>query len=481
MRAVSVEDMYSADKDTMKQVTNIELMNRAAHALLSFIDRSARVAIICGGGNNGGDGYALAVLCEKENINYSLYIAIPPISEACMHYYNIINSSKIVTKDELIATITEYDIVVDCIFGIGCNREFNSDIAQITDLINRNKIKVIACDIPSGINGNNGVAVKYAIMADVTVAIQSAKYGHYLNDGIDYCGKLNIADIGIAMQERGVEIIGDYAVLNAFPPRKRNSHKGIYGNLLIIANSNNYVGAGILSATAAINTMGEAAMRAGSGYCKLAVPKSLMAPLAGRITHCSLLSLDDVYSQSPTAIIYGMGIGVDYDYELLEYLVVKQKSPLLIDADGLNALSNHMDLLSSKSCDIILTPHIGEFARLSGLSKSEIIENPINIAMEFANKYQVKLLLKGCTSIITDGAKCQLNIIGSAAQAKAGSGDVLAGVIGGLLARGVSCVESMSAASYICGATAVKMIDKLNEYVITPYDIAKNVTIILGK
>jgi len=265
-----------------------------------------------------------------------------------------------------------------------------------------------------------------------------------------------------------------------FLPRNSDSHKGTYGSLAIIGGCEKYVGAPYLA------SLGASALRTGAGIIKIAVPRFLLPALQHRVTECTLfplkddggyIKLDDSQfdnlMQKTTAIICGMGIGdTQKTTEIVKYLIQKATCPILFDADALNAVSKDVSILDGHKQQIILTPHIGEMSRLANLDMKYIKENKEKVALDFAQKHNVTILLKDSHSIITDGKNIAINTTGTPAMAKGGSGDLLAGIIGGLLARGISPFESTFAGAYIAGKAAELAVEKSNEYSLLPSESA---------
>lgn len=458
MIAVTNETMRASDKATIYGgVKGTELMLRAAKALLTVILTEPKhcndnINIFCGIGNNGGDGYALAVLLYEKQINFKIYGQNPTTDDAKFYYEQC--KAKFANRIfPLNDTVNKYisdkfinETAVDCLYGSGYHGRLCAEMLQITSVINKHS-NIISCDIPSGLNGYNGIASNGAVKASHTVAIGCLKIGHLLNDGKDYCGIVSVADIGIEIIGEKYKVISDDDCRECFPPRVQNSHKGSYGKVKIIACNEYYVGAGILSATSCVNVIGEAALTVGAGLCVLNVPDKMLNSLWGRVLHCTLERRSDL-TLGDCVIAYGMGVGCGN--ELLP-LLLSQKMPLLIDADGITELADNLEILKDKNCEVLLTPHPKEMSRLTGIGVEDILSNLIDTAKSFAKKYNVTVLLKGCTTIVTDGEKVAIIAEGTPAMAKGGSGDVLSGIIAGLIAKGNDLFTSASVGAFISG------------------------------
>lgn len=464
-RILTVEQMRSADNNTIDNlgVSSEELIDRAGNAVASeILSRfyGGRVLVCVGKGSNGADGKVVADILSKKH-GYSVVV------------FNV-STGMLKVFDK------QYDIIVDCIFGTGLNREVNGKYRTVIEKINNSGAFVISCDIPSGLNGDNGLVMGVAVKADLTVAIQEYKLGHFLNDGIDYCGDIVLKDIGISVWEDDFikKTNHDFA-RKYFDKRKRNSHKGNYGSSCVIGGSKEYSGSVILSANALCS------YKMGAGYSYLVVPESLFNAYVGKVPECILCSLKDdgkniVFDKENldkllkiNTIAIGMGMGANIGtYETILYLLKNYNGTLIIDADGLNALSVYgKGILKNKTCKVILTPHIGEFLRLVGVEKRDILINPIQYAKAFAKEYGVVVLLKNATSIISDGDETFVNTSGCAGMAKAGSGDVLSGIIAGITARVEEITDAVAVSSYVFGKAGELAESKSGQYTMTASDV----------
>ena len=466
--------MRFADKYTIEKLGVPEdvLVERAGLAVAEEIFsryKGGRVLVVIGKGNNGADGKVVArLLSEKHGFLVSVMDAF---------------------SDDISVLDNEFDIIIDCIFGTGLKRAVEGKIADIIDKINKKTCVKIACDIASGIDGNTGKVLGTAIKADLTIAIGELKTGHFFNDGKEYSGKVVNKDIGISVWGEDYPLIlEDCDIKEYFPKRKENTHKGSYGKCAIIGGSKEYFGAPLLSLSALTS------YRVGVGYSYLIVPKSLYSIYAGLNPECVLnflnddgnnfildtLALDKLFTLD--AIAFGTGVGVTQGvHQTLKYIIQNYSGKLLIDADGLNALAKFgTDVLYDKKCQIVLTPHIKEFSRLSGLTVQEILQNPICVARDFAKKYGVTIVLKNAVSVITNGEETYINSTGTPALAKAGSGDLLTGLTVGLLATN-DCISSAKIGAYLFGRAGELTAKELGEYSVTATEVSKNIgKIVLG-
>ncbi len=475
-KVLSNAEMRLSDAYTIKQkqVSSAELMLRAGVALADEAEKTAKglktdeIAVICGTGNNGGDGYVCAQELLTRGFNVAVYALEGSLSPDC-------EREKQDYKGRYLRHMWG-SIVIDCIFGTGLCREITGEIKTLIEEINSFGAYVLSADIPSGLSGDNGKALGIAVKADKTVAIAEYKLGHFLNDGLDYCGEIIKKDIGISLPQ-SVEhscaiIYGENDISGFFPSRKRNSHKGTYGTALIVAGSKKYIGAAALSL--------QAALKSGCGIVKLATAEEVKFALAAKYPQ---VIYSDGIDFTANAIAVGMGCGVTEElYGKIKQILNEYTGSLLIDADGLNALSEFgAEILKNKKCEVVLTPHLKEFSRLTGKTVEEISSDPIKEAKVYAKEYGVTVVLKSATTVITDGAKTVINARGSTALAKGGSGDILAGFLCGTLTRGLNAFDGAVCATYVLGLSAEISSEEKTDFCATAYDIINNVHIAIKR
>ena len=492
MQAVlTSEEMRAADAYTIQTqgVASLVLMERAGRALAEVAKALAGdgdILCLCGSGNNGGDGYVCARKLKKEGRMVECLSVFAPRSTDCVETHRLWEQAGGVTHAKF-PQERKWALIIDCIFGTGFHGAF-TDGALIRN-IEKSGAKVLACDIPSGVNGDNGKVEGYAVKADVTLCLGERKTGVYMQDGIDYAGEVLCADIGIVLpkkQEEYAQFLTRDFVGAHLPLRKRNSHKGSYGKAAIVAGSLQYSGAAHLSHAALFATV--ACLRTGVGYTTLYIPKNLLSACMFKTPEALLKSINDgdryAFNEEKLqeltaydAIAFGMGMGQSEDVQKgAVWLLTHYQGKLILDADALNCLSDlpkeQMEtLLQEKRCDLVITPHLKEFSRLSGEEVQNIINNGAFAAQAFAKRNKTTVLLKNAVTIIVDKKRVYLQPRGSSGQAKGGSGDVLAGVITGLAASGLSCFDAAYIGSYLCGVAAEKAAEKLSEYAMLPSDI----------
>lgn len=465
IKALTNKQMRQADAFTMEKagVSSETLMKRAGKSLADVVFEAYNklgakcVLVVCGTGNNAGDGYVCANELSKRNVAVKIFCLKGNLSRDCAR-------EKWRYKGEYAQSICG-DIIVDCIFGTGLTRQAEGLFAETINKINSSGAFVISADIPSGLNGDNGKILNTAVKSDVTVAIGERKFGFYLNDGPDYCGKIIKKDIGIVCGAGNyARIYEDCDIAKFYPKRKRNSHKGTYGVACLFAGSDKYIGAAALSL--------EAALKSGCGYVKMTSTDKVTAILAAKFPQTIFGELD----LNSNCIAIGMGCGVSEDlYKRIKFLLKNYGGTLLIDADGLNALSKYgLNILKEKICSVIVTPHLKEFSRMTGEAVEKISDDPIYAAEKFAKEYCVTVLLKSTSSIISNGEDTVINIRGNSALSKAGSGDMLSGYICGCVARGLSPFDSAVCGAYTVGLAAEISAEQKTEYCATANDIIKN-------
>lgn len=466
-KMISADVMRESDKACIQSgTTGRELVRRAAAAIFSSFDFSKYfdIVIFCGVGNNGADGMALALLLRSANIPCRVINIGKPRSDEARYYLSECLGQNITCTPFHDGAADGASLIVDCIFGTGFHGFASGDPEAAIHKINAAKdrgAKVISIDIPSGLSGNSGLGDPF-IRADITLSIGTMKYGHVFGHGKDAVGELADLDIGIP-------IVGEYGILcdacdftSVIRKRESYCHKGTFGYITLLGGCTNYSGAVKLAENAS------ASLRSGCGVCRVAIARSTVSLIAPRLLDATLTTIDDEVGgmildkdgidramQGISALGVGMGWGGGpHCGEILSYIIKRCKVPLLIDADGLNALSRiGVELLRDAHCPIVLTPHPKEFERLSGVSVADTLSDPVGVAKRFTEKYDnVTLLLKGSSTVITDGKECCIIDRGCAGMAVGGSGDVLSGIITSLLGYSTaSIVTTVACSAWIAG------------------------------
>lgn len=481
MRVLTAEQMRDLDRQAIEEIgiPGLVLMENAGRAsagmlLERFGDRDGTVLILCGKGNNGGDGFVVARHLRNRGIEVEVLVLAPQekiggdaavnlaILERCGQ------KIRFVCDDESLAAAlaaSRAGLVVDALFGTGLASEVRGHYRQAIAWINDSGLPVAAIDIPSGVDAGSGRILGCAVRADLTLTFAAAKLGHLLAPGAQHCGRLEVLDIGIPkhLRPRPDDLYlwtrwQDAATL--LPERPATGHKGTFGHLLVIAGSRGKTGAAILAA--------EAGLRGGCGLLTLATAASaqpvvaaalaeaMTEPLAEADGGISVDALPAVRAllEGKAALALGPGLGqASGTGTFVRRLMAESDLPLLLDADALNLLAADLSVLRRAwRCPPVLTPHPGEMARLAGCSVAEIERDRVAAARDFAVRHGVVLVLKGAPTLVAapDG-RIAINGSGGPVLATAGSGDVLTGLVGSLLAQGLAPFDAARLGCYLHG------------------------------
>ncbi len=456
---LSILNMRKSDARTIEEGTSsLDLMYRAGKAVYNAVPWQESVGIVCGSGNNAGDGFIIAIELKIRDKNCTLLLLEEKFSPDGKYYFDKCRELGIPYEicDEN-TDLSRFSTLVDCIFGTGFRGEADGLAKIIIEKYNTSSAYKVSVDINSGMNGDSGMGETIAI-SDLTCAIGSFKPGHFLNKAKDVIKEKVALDIGIKPIDPPYFLYEP--TWQTFPERKNFSNKSTYGYIALIGGSKKYSGAIRLAA------MANAAMRAGAGVAMLAVPDSITPYIIPNILEATVYPLSEkegeiafneaeisALAKRVKTIAFGMGIGLSEGArDTLSYLLNNFEGRLIIDADGLTLLSRlGKDAIKSAKCDLILTPHNMEFSRLNGLSVDEILAAPIEHAKSFAKECGCILLLKGPSTIITDGKTVYITDRGCPGMATAGSGDVLSGILAATAAYFPSALEATALAAYING------------------------------
>ena len=480
MTVLNKASVKEAEKKAVKSgiFSFTELMGIAGKAaaqkiMMAYDIKGKKIAVVCGKGNNGGDGFVCADTLRKEA---TVDVIIPfgePETDDARHYFNALSGVGVLSTLK-----GDYDIVIDALFGIGLNRPLSCDAVALIEKINSMNCIKIAIDIPSGVEADSGAVMGAAVMADMTVTFIALKPCFLLPEGSDYCGKVEVADIGVKPHK------ADYYLIEKpnFTDRRHNAHKGDFGTALMICGSYGMCGAAIFAA--------RGALRSGVGILKAVICDSIYSPFTAAVPEAVCIPVktgesgtadsDDnrIYEHisSSKALLIGCGMGNNEDtLKILEKIIKKADCPIVIDADGINALCQCINIIREAKKEIILTPHPGEMARLCGVTTAEVEKDRIYYASKTAKDLNVILVLKGANTIVAlpDG-KIFFNTTGNPGMATGGSGDVLAGITVSLLAQGITCEEAVKSAVYIHGAAGDLAAKQFGEMGMLPSDIINN-------
>ena len=486
VKLVSALSMKKADEQTIQSgVSSVELMKRVAAGVLeNAFPREGRSLIVSGKGGNGGDGYALYLLMKEKGLEVDLVDFGESKHEGAAELRKQCKEINVFDEGMNFST---YQTIFDCIFGIGLTRAPQGETLSAIKKINASGARVVAVDIASGLTSDGGVALGEAVNANTTISVQNLKLGQFLNDGLDCSGEVGALDVGIVDAEEEAFLLEEDDVVGVFPPLKRNVHKGALGRLSILAGSESYSGAAVIA------ELGATAFALGDGLVKLCVPDVILYPIMSKITECTLLSCPSkdgrLAYDEPTlqkavtgadAVLFGNGVDVsDEGRKILRYLIKNVAVPLVLDADGLNMLSEEPELLHQRAGATVLTPHPREMSRLMGLPTDEILSDPVSYAKEFAARYKAVVAFKGASTVVTDGKTAYLSATGSPGMAKGGSGDLLAGAIAALAAGGRDALISAYGAAYILGLAGEGAAEERGEYSSLPTDTHRHIAAVV--
>jgi len=491
MKLVTAEEMRGLDNAAIHtfHVPSLELMENAGRRTVEvMLDRygdplGKTVTIFVGPGNNGGDGLVIARLLAARLARPVVFLLVSAgklKGDSAENYTRLLEfPCKIIeVADEqdlhdAAGIIADSWTVVDSIFGTGLTRQVSGTYGAAIRIINEARCPVVSVDIPSGLNSDNGETLGVCVQADITVSFGQAKIGQVVHPGRECTGFLEVVDIGIpekAVSEADLYLeLLEKTVGRWIPARVPTSHKGSYGHLLIVAGSLGKTGAALLC--------GSGGLRSGAGLVTLCIPyelntiiesglwEAMTVPLQSPVQ--GILSIADYHViektlQGKQALVVGPGIGTSAETsELMEKLYCEIEAPMLVDADGLNILAADTAPLKKAPAQRILTPHPGEMARLTGLTTSAIQENRLEVTREFATKHNVYVVLKGADTLVCDPVgNMAINPTGNAGMASGGMGDVLAGLIGGFLAQGLSPWQSCCLGVYSHGLAGDRLAEE---------------------
>lgn len=495
MRVVDSSTMRKIDKYCIENlnIKGIILMENAALKIFSEVENKLKeingriVTIVCGIGNNGGDGLAVARHLYVKGYNARVFIVgdINKASEDFKENFNILKNINEIHKDiiylqfldennlhNLKEALMQSDIVIDSIFGTGLKRNIEGIYLKVISLINENSKYIMSIDVPSGLNSDNGKVLGEAVKAHETITLQLYKKGFLNYEAFNYCGAIKVMDIGIPkkvieMLAEEIVITSEQWVASKIPLRRKVAHKGNFGKVLIIAGSDEYTGAAYFSAEAAVKSgAGLVSLATGTGVRKILQSKLaevMVSEYEDRVKLNSLIDGSDIIAIGP-----GLGSG-ENTFNLVKEVLLRKRTPVVIDADGINAVRDNLSLLSKRQGVTVITPHLGEMSRIINMPISEIEENRLKVAKEFANKYNTIVLLKGYNTIITDGKKVMINPTGNSAMASGGMGDVLTGIITSFIGQGIDPFEATVCAAFIHGLSGEILSKK--KYSVTPSDV----------
>lgn len=462
---VNAAQMKAADQYTIQKlgVPSLELMEHAAQACVQVLEDEkvdlSHVCVVCGSGNNGGDGFAIARILQNNRYSVETFCVGNP------EHYTEETQEQMHRLQECGGKITygmpqedSYSVIIDAVFGVGLSRKVEGRYRQVIEQMNRMRGIKFAVDIPSGLSATTGCILGCAFKADYTVTFQLKKIGLELSQGRTMAGRVIVPDIGISTDsicedQEIVRTAGKDIYRKMLPDRPEDSNKGTYGRLLVIAGSKGMAGAAYLNAHAAYMT--------GAGLVRIYTFSDNREILQTLLPEAIITTYEEYNKEELLSLLtwadsvcIGSGLGMSrLSEKILKTVIEYVKVPCLIDADGLNLLAENKNYLNQMAeRRFVITPHMKEMSRLTGTPVEELKADRIQILKDFISRYRITCVLKDSRTLIASEEKgIRMNLTGNSAMAKAGSGDVLAGVISGWMVQGKEAEDAAELGTYIHG------------------------------
>ena len=505
MYLVTASEMQEMDRRTIEDfgIPGMVLMENAGRGATRFLFEqfpdieNKRVGVIAGRGNNGGDGYVIARYLKQKGVHVQVYLLATATrvrgdAAANLKLLKPLDIPLVEIPDE--ASFPKYqsemagvEVWIDAILGTGLKSDVKGFFKTVIEFINGLNKPVFAVDVPSGLNSDTGQVCGACIRASATATFAFAKTGHFIHPGVQYTGALNIVDIGIpphiveeAMPRQW--LLTRDRIQSCLPPRMPDAHKGTTGHVLVVAGSPGKTGAAAMTAISAL--------RSGAGLVTLGIAETLNPVLESQVleaitaplpeTQPGVLgesALDTIINlmEGKKCVTIGPGLGQAEKTKNLVQIIVKSSTiPLVVDADGLNSLAGRTQILKNARAPVILTPHPGEMARLMDTGVGAVQQDRIKCARDFATGFNVHVILKGARTVIAhpDG-RVFINPTGNAGMASGGMGDVLTGIIAGLIVQGLSPEDACRAGVYLHGAAADSLVETIGPYGYLAGDVMK--------
>ena len=494
MYIMSKKNCSNIDKQTIDEynMPGIILMENAAEQIFRNIRTlENRYIIFCGNGNNGADGLAVGrkLIFDNKDVLFILLKPRENPSEEFQINFNILKSlnanmiiiDNIDKLDEIQQLIEEFPIVIDSIFGIGLDRKLNDFYLKIIDIINNSKKKIIAVDVPSGLDADSGRPLGNAVKAHITYTVEVIKKGFLNYKAIEYLGKIETISIGIPNEVKekfseNVYIFDDDYYKGLIKKRAIYGHKGDYGKCVLVAGSLGFSGASYICTESCVKTGAGLTTLITTEECQKIVSNQLIEAMTINYTE-----LDRVKSvvKNANVIAFGPGIrGDEKDKNILNCIIDDYSNSIVVDAEGINMLSRDKSLLKKLQDRVVLTPHLGEMSRLVNKTIGEIEKDRINIAKNYAKDNRCVLVLKGYNTVITDGNKVYVNNTGSSKMATGGMGDCLTGIITSLIGQGYSKLNACLLGVYLHGKCGDIVAE--DKYSVLATDIIKKIPFVMN-
>jgi NAD(P)H-hydrate epimerase len=504
MKVATAEQMQELDRKTIEtyRIPGVVLMENAGRgtteAISSFFPdlQRRKVVIFAGKGNNGGDGFVIARYLLNRNVAVKVYLLADPNvlrGDAEINFQafkrmkgEVIPVPSSMEFQKVKKDLERFDLIIDGIFGTGLDAEVRGYYREVINHLNSLQKPIVAVDIPSGLDANTGKPLGTAVRATLTVTFGLPKTGHLVSPGVDYVGQLKVIDISIPrilIEEEKIHthLLDEEGIRKGLSvPRRADTNKSDYGHLLVLAGS--------VGKTGAATMVCEAALRMGAGLVTLGIPRSLNPIMEMKLTEVmteplpetpkqtlSLKAFDSILRlcENKRAVVIGPGIGTVKDTQALILKLVKAlKVPLILDADALTALATQAKSLPTANRSLVLTPHPGEMARLLQSTPKDVQEDRIGISRSFAQTRHLYLVLKGHRTLVaTPQGEIFINPTGNPGMASGGTGDVLTGMIGGLMCQGMDILPSLQASVFLHGLAGDKAASEKGEKSLVATDI----------
>ncbi len=513
MYLVTAEQMRAFDAKAINEfgIPGVVLMENAGRTTFHFLQAhlgevaGLSVSVVAGSGNNGGDGYVIArylinhgadvqtfLLSPKDKIKGDALINLQILEKMTSRIYPITDEESLPSAADI---WFQSDVIVDAILGTGLSSEVRSPYKEAIDLINVAPGLCLAVDIPSGIDSNTGQILGVAVKADITATYGFRKLGTALYPGKEFCGHMAVVDISIPLSavedDPPTAVLYDEPEFDEFFELRADpqAHKGTFGHILIVGGSPGKTGAPAMAAAAAA--------RMGSGLVTAGAPASLNPILEAKLTEEMTEPLPEglpgylckeaadrvlALAEDKQCIVLGPGLSTAEGIsDMVQAILMGYEGWIVIDADGLNALADNMDVLKESKASIVLTPHPGEMGRLTGLSSAEVQQDRVGLAKKIASEYGVCVVLKGAATVTAfPGGEVFINTTGNPWMASGGQGDVLSGILGGLLVQGISAYEALPYGVYLHGLAADTIVEQNGPAPVLATDIIDMLPVLLG-
>ena len=501
MLVLTAENMKKAEESAVENGCNYyDLMKIAGTKcadVISCENKNSKVTILCGKGRNGGDGLVIAGRLWQNGFR-NVFVVLAggmPTDELCIQMYEEMMKYPVVVTDfttdreTAIYHIETADVIADALFGIGFRGELSGNYLETVEIANKNMTaSKYAVDIPSGLSADGEYNGKTIFNADKTLTMIAYKPVHVIKPFSNMCGDVTVIDIDVKE-----DILSPFAekysaftkeeALNNIRKRDYDSHKGTFANVLTICGSRNMTGC--------VYLCNQAAVEIGAGLVTAAFPECIYNTVTAKLNEPLMLPLKnnddgrmiaDAKTLLPAmkkadVIAVGCGVGVDNDTkELVTFIINNYNGILILDADALNCVAKNKEILKNAECEIVITPHPGEMSRLTGENIRDIQNDRMQTALDFAREYGVTVLLKGADTVVADKTgRCYINTTGNPSMARGGSGDVLTGLIAGLIRQTEDTFKAVCTGAYIHGMTADDVVEKYGPLAATPTRIIENI------